>query len=455
MKKVIRIALLLSLLSAGVVVASAQGPTGTYGSGISCVNLDTEEASVTIDFYDTDGDVVGSISDTIAGGGNVMYYTPGMTELPDGFLGSAVVSSDLAIACSVNTQTSTGTTRVGTSNGLDAAETGPTLYAPQVMNDLGGFSSYVAVQNAGSAAVNVNAYYYDSTGSEVYNTTVSVPANSSHVFYQDEPGVLSTGFIGSAVFEADDDSTPLAGTVNFYNAGTTGDNSQFHSYNTFTSGASKVYGPRIAKNLSGQGWTSGWACQNLGSGSADVTADITFLDQDTNSTVTDSMTKTGLEEGQAWFVYLGDHLSGVDKGYGSVVMEATGGDVVCIFNEDNRSMYAGQGSTYSGIADGEQTDTMFFPQIVALGSSSFQGGFQIANTTSTDTTCDYTFSDGTMVTGQQLLANGSNSVFAPNHVSDFNGSLTVECGQPIVGIYNLTIFGGAGDPFATNNGVNQ
>jgi hypothetical protein len=323
------------------------------------------------------------------------------------------------------------------------------------MNDLGGFSSYVAVQNAGSAAVDVNAYYYNSSGAEVYDTTVNIPANSSHVFYQDEPGVLSTGFIGSAVFEADDGSTPLAGTVNFYNAGTTGSNSQFHSYNTFTDGASKVYGPRVAKNLSGQGWTSGWACQNLGSGSADITADITFLNQDTNTTVTDSMTKTGLGEGQAWFVYLGDHLSGVNKGYGSVVMNATGGDIVCIFNEDNRSMYAGQGSTYSGIADGAQTDTMFFPQIVALGSSSFQGGFQIANTTGTATTCDYTFSDGTTVTGQSLAANGSNSVFAPNHVSDFNGSLTVECGQPIVGIYNLTIFGGAGDPFATNNGVNQ
>ncbi|RMF28437.1 MAG: hypothetical protein D6759_15835, partial [Chloroflexi bacterium] len=76
-------------------------------------------------------------------------------------------------------------------------------------------------------------------------------------------------------------------------------------------------------------------------------------------------------------------------------------------------------------------------------------------TTATDTTCTYTFSDGTTVNNVALAGNGSNSVFAPNYVSNFNGSVTVTCGQPIVGIYNLTIFGGAGDPFATNNGVNQ
>lgn len=455
MKKLLRVALLLSLLSAAAMVVSAQGPTGTYATGISCVNLGTETATIQIDFYDDAGTVVGTINDTIAGGGNVMYYTPSVSQLSDGFLGSGVVSSDVPVACSVNTQTSTGTTRVGTSNGLSDAALGSTLYAPQILNDLGGFSSYVAVQNAGSSAVTVNAFYYDRNGTEVYDTSVSIDAKSTHIFYQDEPGVLSSGFLGSAKFEAADGTTPLAGTVNFYNAGTTSNNSQFHSYNTFTAGATTVYGPRIAKNLSGQGWTSGWSCQNLGPGTTDITADITFLDQSTGTTVTDELSVTGLGEGQAWPVYLGNQLPSISRGYGSVVMTATGGNIACIFNEDNRALYAGQGSTYSGIADGEQSTKTFFPQIVALGSSSFQGGFQIANTTGNATTCDYTYSDGTTVNDQPLAANGSNSVFAPQHVSEFNGSLTVECGEPIVGIYNLTIFGGAGDPFATNNGINQ
>jgi len=459
MRKLLTVLTVVGLLASLAVVAGAQGPTGVYSTGVSCVNLESSEATISINFYDSSGAVVGTIDDTIAAGGNKLYWIPSQPQVPSGFLGSAVVSSDVAVACSVNTQTSSGTTRLGTSNGVPQSGTGAKLYAPQVMNDAGGWSSYVAVQNASGSSVSVTAKYFDMSGAQVASDTQVIPGSSSHVFYQDG-GTLAAGFMGSATFESSDGTTPLAGTVNFYNAGTTGSNSQFHSYNTFTSGASKVYGPRVAKNLSGQGWTSGWACQNLGPGTADISAEVTMLNQDTSGTVSATLNKTGLAAGQAWFVYVGSStgtgLDDISKGYGSVVMTATGGTIACIFNEDNRTMYAGQGSTYSGIPDGAQSTTMFFPQIVALGSSSYQGGFQIANTTSTATTCDYLYSDGTSVSSQSLPANGSLSTFAPNQVSaDFNGSVTVTCGQPIVGIYNMTIFGGSGDPFATNNGVNR
>jgi hypothetical protein len=461
MKKAFTLTLVVMLVMVAVpVMVSAQGPTGTYVTGISCVNLDdTATASIVLTFYDS-GVVEGSFSDTIPAGGNVQYFTPTLSQIPDNFLGSAVVSSDIPVACSVNTQTSGGTTRVGTSNGVSGEETGPELYAPQIMNALSGWSSYVAVQNASGDAVDVKAYYYNSGGSQVHTETKNVPAYSSHVFYQDD-GSLSPNFIGSAKFEAGDGTTNLAGTVNFYNAGTAAGNAQFLSYNTFTAGASTVYGPRVAKNLSGVGYTSGWSCQNLGPGSATVTADVRMQNQATSSTVSASLSSSSLSVGQAWAVYLGDAtgtaLDAITKGFGSAVMTSSGGDIVCIFNEDNRSTYAGQGSTYSGIPDGPGvTNTLFLAQIVQLGAGSYQGGFQIANTTSNAGKCTYTYSDGTTVKDQPLAANGSNSVFASNHVSDgFNGSAVVTCNRPVVGIYNLSVFGGAGDPFATNNGINQ
>jgi hypothetical protein len=153
------------------------------------------------------------------------------------------------------------------------------------------------------------------------------------------------------------------------------------------------------------------------------------------------------------------NLDAIAKGYGSVVIESTASDVACIFNEDNRTTYAGLGSTYSGIPDGDQSVTMFFSQIVALGASSYRGGFQIANTTATATTCGYTFSNGDVISSVPLAANGSNSEFAEsvliNNKTSFNGSVVVTCGQPIVGIYNLAATTIAGDSFATNNGINQ
>jgi hypothetical protein len=438
---------------------ASAAPTGTYVSGISCVNLEATAGDFSITFYNQSGDVVTTINDSIAANGSKLYFTPSMSGLPSGFIGSAVVSSPVQMACSVNTQTNSGILRVGTSNGVDSTATAQKLYAPQVMNNLSGWSTYIAVQNTTASAADVTVKYFNNTGAQVASVTENVPEFSNFVFYQDDAGSgLPAGFIGSATVES---SANLAGTVAMYNVGTSTGTAQFLSYNTFTGGASKVFGPRVVKNLSGVGYNSGFTCQNVGGVTTDISADMTFYDQSTKQTVTASMSKTGVAPFQSWAVYLGPPaLDGtLVYGYGSVIIESTAAPVSCIFNEDNRTVYAGLGSTYSGVPDGDQSTTMFFPQIVALGSSSYRGGFQIANTTGTATTCDYTFSNGDVVTGQPLAGNGSNSIFAEsvliNNKTSFNGSVMVSCGQPIVGIYNLAAPALGGDTFATNNGINQ
>jgi len=461
MSKAIRILLLVSMLfTMSVVAVNAAGPTGTYGSGITCVNLDNAAGTFVITFYKADGSQAGQINDSIAAQGVKLYFTPNIAALPASFLGSAVVSSDVQLACSVNTQTTAGLLRVGTSNGVPSTKTGSPLYVPQILNNLGGFSSYVAVQNTTNAAASVTTTYYNSAGAVVKTFSQNIPANSSFVFYQDN-GDLPAGFVGSAKFES---SAALAGTAAIYNAGTAAGNAQLLSYNAFTSGATKVFGPRVVKNLSSVGFTSGITCQNVGTTTVDITADITMQDQGAGNAVkTAQLSKTGVAPGVSWGPYLGSvlgnaTLDGINAGVGGVVINATG-PVACIFNEDNRTVFAGWGSTYSGVAAGEESATMFFPQIVSLGASSYQGGFQFQNTTATATTCTYTFSNGDVVSGQALGANESKSVYAPNvlttNPNSFNGSVIVTCGQPIVGIYNLAARTLTGDSFATNNGINR
>jgi hypothetical protein len=132
--------------------------------------------------------------------------------------------------------------------------------------------------------------------------------------------------------------------------------------------------------------------------------------------------------------------------------------VACIFNEDNRTTYAGLGSTYNGIPNANASDTMFFSQIVALGANSYRGGFQVANTTSTAASCTATFSNSDTY-AFSLAANGSASLFAEtiltNNKTNFNGSAQVVCDQPILGIYNLANPVAGGDSFSTNNGINR
>lgn len=469
MKRLLLIFALVTVCILLPTAAFAQGPAGSYASGIACLNLSTGSTTATITFYNQQGGQVTNVANnSLQPNSPWLLFTPNIGGLPPGFLGSAVVGSSAQVACSVNTQTTGGTQRVGTAEGVASTDTGAELYATQVLNNAGGgFSSYVAIQNASSSEAQVTVTYLNSQGQQaIAPETVAIPGQSSRVFYQDQAG-LPAGFVGSATFESVNGTTPLAGAVAIYS----GSGAQLLSFNTFKEGASKVFLPRVSKNLSGQGYTAGWACQNLGPGAADMTMQVSMLNQATGQTVSATLSRTQVQVGQSWLGYFGGTgnaaLDAIPRGFGSAIVTATGGQIACTVNEDNRTgggtqpNLIGQGATYGGVPDGQQTTKMFFPQIVALGVNSFRGGFQIANTTNQATTCTYSFSNGDVVSNVPLAANGSNSVFAEavltNNKTNFNGSVVVECGQPIVGIYNLSIIGpaAAGDPYASNNGINQ
>jgi len=468
---------LMMVLALAPAAAYAQAPVGSFVSGIACVNLDGVSGQATMTFYNPDGTVKNTVTNN-AFLNPWQVFTPDQAGLGSGFQGSGVVSSDKKVACGLNSQTANGSavTRVGTSTGLGADDIDTTVFATQITRNLGGFDTYVAIQNADSTATDVTATYFDKTGASVFTQKRTLPGFGSTVWYQaaaDSP--LTAGFIGSAKFVST--GGKLAGVVALYNAGTSNSNAQFLSFNTvpLKAAATKIFLPRLAKNLSGVGYTSGWSCQNVGPGALDAKMTVNMNDQaNGNALVSAVLTKTGLGEGTAWSGYLGGGgvgnaaLDAVTKGTGSAIVEVTGGTgkLACTANEDNRTTFAGQGISYNGIPDGMQTAKVFFAQIVALGGSSFRGGFQIANTTATATTCTYAYSNaktGNTITvaNQPLAANGSNSVFAESSLTsektNFNGSAVVTCGQPIVGIYNLSIQGPAakGDPFAANAGINQ
>jgi hypothetical protein len=461
MKKILTILVFLAITSIFIFSTVSAAPTGSYVSGISCVNLQGDSGNFSITFYYQNGNQAASISDTISGYGSKLYFTPSISELPADFFGSAVVKSSVQMACSINTQTDEGILRVGTSNGVSSTAANTKLYVPQVMNTYGGFSTYIAVQNTTTSTESVTVYYFNASGVQVSSETVDVPSNSSHTFFQDEGSSgLPTGFFGSATVES---SADLVGVVALYNAGADAGSAQFLSYNAFTAGANKVFGPRVVKNLSGVGYTTGITCQNVGTENTDITAQLAIYDQDTQTIVNGTLNATNIAPKQSWAFYFGPNvgvpaLDAIVKGYGSAVIESDQ-PIACIFNEDNRTTYAGLGSTYNGIPDGNQSTTMSFPQVVALGSSSYRGGFQISNTTAVATTCTYTFSNGDVISDVPLAANGSNSEFAENilinNKTSFNGSVIVTCGQPIVGIYNLAAQTIPGDSFATNNGINR
>jgi len=477
---------LAALLAAPLSVAAQ---SGIWVSGIMIQNQSTTApANITVTFYWAEGEtlagqIAGTKTDVIPAGKAVTYYipdlvltTPAGQKLPDNFVGSAVVTSDQPVVANVNTQvpTSKGLTptdpnRVGTASGVLVPA--GTLFFTQVMKNYWDWNSYLAIQNTSAfdAAVTVR-YYNSSDGSPVTGAdqTITIKPNTTYIVRQESASMAAPdpgGWGGSAVVTCTNGAL-LAGVANFYNLGTNKDNAQFHSYNPFTAGSTKLYVPRLVKDY--YDYQGGMAIQNVGTAATDVTITYYF------GAITRTQTISGLQPGASSILYMPDQaaLAGV-AGSGSAVITSSGQPIVAIVNEDNRVGAAipnqeGRGSTYNAALDGEGTTSVFFSQVTSryFGYSS---GIQVQNVGAAATTVTAVFSaagftDATVTA--TLQPNQSESWFAPNVVSgvDFNGSVVVtSSGEPIVGITNMSSRTDVdprwptnyGDSFLQYNGVNK
>ncbi len=480
-----------AILFAMVPAASATGPAGNWASGISCQNLSsTQSANVTLYFFQEDNStaVLTYIDpNPVPANGFRGYFTPSTPPgIPDGFLGSVVVSANTEMACNVNTQTTGAGTkadpyRMGTSAGFNSGQVATIMYAPQVVKAFYGYESYISVQNTGSTSTNVTVTYKNRSGGDVPAATESfnIPAYTNHIFYQSDNAGLPAGFVGAAKVSSSNANT-LAVTTEFYAAGTDFTKSQLHSYNAFSGGANKLLIPRFV--LDYYGYNSGLTIQNVGN--AATTVQITFKDVATPTPHTYIYNSPSIPAGAALALYLPDvpELNGMDalprtESYGNAIVQAApGGEVVGIVNEDNRGgtskgyvvpeQRIGQGATYNAFPDGSQTTTVFFPQIPDKAGGIFSGGFAFSNPDAgTSGTCNVAYANAAQANQNNLpiAALGTISIYAPNvpNLPDgFNASVTVTCTVPVIGIGNfaadpLIATPKYGDSFTESNGLNK
>ena len=488
MMRIVSIFAVLALALALVPAGLAAGPAGSWVSGITCQNLDASNvASVDFLFYNPDGSIALDYPDFIPAGGTLKYFTPSSPAgLPSPFLGSAVVSSNLVLACNVNTQlNSTGTLaspfRVDTSGGFSDAQVGTTMYAPQVEKTFSStWNSYLAVQNTTNASVTVQVSYKDRNGVAVPTATESrvLPAYGNTIFYQSDNANLPAGFLGSAVIASTTPTTtPIAVTVAMYNSGADYTTAQFLTYNSFPKGSTLLYIPRIVRRY--YGYNGGLTIQNVSGTPTNVEVDFFFGGNQYTYT-----TPSQIQPGASAILYMPniavlnpvDALS-ITQRFGSAQVKVldAGGSVIAIVNEDNRGNAAdnngtpvpveriGQGASYNAIPDGSQTDNLFFVQIPRAAGGIYSGGFIVANTTATATTCTFTYAGvpAATQTNVPLAANGSISVYAPNVpnlTNGFNASVTAVCGQPVVGLGNFSAVPGTGkygDSLSEKSGLNN
>ena len=443
--------------------APAAQLAGTLVSGVTVQNLNkTTPANIVIKFYDQSGTQVpplSGVSAVLPAGGQRTWYLPThVPELPSPFLGSAIVESDRLVMASVNTQLPSGTNpmRLGTALGVSSPST--RAYLPQILKDYYGWNSHFAVQNAGASAASVRVKYIDLGGSEVVaaRQTRTIQPNASFLYKPSDNGSLPSGFGGSVVVESDQ---PIATQADFFNAGTDVSTMQFHSYNGFSSGGTKVYLPRLVRGY--YDYNSGLRVQNV----SDRVADVTITYYFGSTVVSKNLT---LNPGQAGGPYLGSNnsdTSGLPAGVSGSAVITSNVPVVATINEDNRVL--GRGVTFNGVPDGQQTANLFFPQVTARYYG-YSSGIQVQNVGSSVAQCTATFTMAgrdPITVNFSIQPNKAWSKFIPDVDGigwDFNGAVTVTSNRSIVGIANMSFRSDRdsryspieGDTFATYNGTN-
>jgi hypothetical protein len=407
----------------------------TYNSGFQVQNLTSEEASIQIDFYNQDGSLAASPSDTIAGDDSNTYFP--LSAVSDGFNGSVVISSDKDIRAIANIL----------GNGLDygASYSGFTAGAeevslPLLMKGNAGFSTWFNVQNAGSAATNVTVAYSDGvTGS----CTALQPGAACTLMQDDE--AHATGWVGSATVTADE---PVAVTVMQVGATT------LFGYSGFTGGSPEVAMPLI--NANNAGYITGVQIQNVDSTSTSVT--VTYTPSLAGTECSETKTIAGnSSETFALGAFTASGSCGLQTLIGSAEVTAnTGGnDLVAIVNQLN--LGANKGAAYEGFDPSTATNAVVMPLIMDRNSGYFTG-FSVANVGGSSTSVNCTFS-GTSYTASDTVPAGEamtliqNGMIASGYVG--SATCTAGAGAQIIGVVNELNTGLSGDAFLVYDAFNK
>ena len=155
MERLLRLSLLAVLLLAiGSTGTSAAGGV-TYSSGFQIQNLEADQANVSLQFYNQDGTVAASPSYNIAGNSSRTFFP--INDVPSGFNGSLVASSDKNIRAVANIVGSGPANYFASYNGFQSGSTAVSL--PLIMCNNSGFDTFFNVQNAGSAVANITINY--------------------------------------------------------------------------------------------------------------------------------------------------------------------------------------------------------------------------------------------------------------------------------------------------------
>jgi len=266
----------------------APGSTVKWGSAINIQNRGDAEATITIDFYQTDGSIAVTYPQNgglqLAGKASISIYVPALVEGLASGQYSAVVNSTEQVNVSVNTgstSNSDGPWAEFAYEGMGQEQAATTLYFPLLQNQYFNFDSEMVIQNTGTEPTTLTAKFYNQNGNQIATASLgTVNANAARTFtigdFTTTPALPtgSAGIFGAVVTSTEN----VTGIVNIWRSNP---RTGVASYTGFTEGSTTLYAPAILVDY--YDFISALTLQNV---HATETAEVTI----------DYVTSTGTEQ---------------------------------------------------------------------------------------------------------------------------------------------------------------
>ena len=315
----------------------ANGAYGGYRTGIGLMNAGNAPTTITVTYRDLNGIAVKA--QVINGVPAYGYYgvfsgdagQPWDAKLPEGFAGSATITSSGTPIAAVVNETGPG----GKFSSYNAVPSGSTtLFAPAALNNaFGGYYTGMGIQNTSASAGTVSVTYYDASGTPTLKS-FSIAAYGYLGVYQgsptDGPPANPNGY--TAVLQS---NVPIAAIVVEVAPGSASGAQQSTSYNTFPGGISRANLP-LVESAGSDGWSTGLGIMNTGTTSTTVT--VNYYDIVTGAAVGTMQTQT-LAPHAFWGLYQPSGGLASGSRATATVTVSFGGQVAVICNESNTTSF--------------------------------------------------------------------------------------------------------------------
>jgi hypothetical protein len=311
------VAIVLAVLaSISLTTAYAQAYDVAFTTSITYQNVGDATAHIVAQFYESPDDTtpIEIARPDLAQDASTSLYIGGLSEIADGFRGSATLLSDQPLLATT-VQLPQGSAIVKNrplSNGF--TQGAPQVLVATVLKNTFSTNSVFSIQNTGSSESTLTLHFYNTSATEVYSDTQTVQPGAAYLFDAGVETGLGSSFNGSAVVMSTDD---IVGSV--MELSTNAGGTACSAFEGVAAGAQRFYMPSAL--CQGFGADTAYAVQNT-SLSASTVVTVTYSNGASETQTIDPGAKKS---------FIACNAAGMPTGFsGSATIDSSATDVIAI-----------------------------------------------------------------------------------------------------------------------------